>query len=358
MTILKPGLFQMPDECLTLEQKINFYKFWKDQWDWNGNEMNQKLDKSGKSIRTFLIGKKLISAETESNNYVGDTFDSRLQYLNKKLENASKNCINKSSKDITDKDKIELFEAFIAIQLWGGSEGRHVIVNNFENENMDKKWIEIYFDPYSSIIKKLKTIETFKLENINDEYVKFLNFKISFISKHLHFWSIQEKIQNKLPIYDSMVYDILYAANSKQGQRNEHYDKYCDSLNKLSEELKCGLSNMDIEKAIFSYSKKIGVKKDNIVPQRFQNQVETIIVNDFLNSRINLKKVKKRKPTSIQNKYEGLKNGKSQNILIVDGKSGEKYEISQILNKWYCTCPSFKFRKVCKHIIAIKASAN
>ena len=48
MTILKHGLFQMPDECLTLEQKINFYKFWKDQWDWNGNEMNQKLDKSGK----------------------------------------------------------------------------------------------------------------------------------------------------------------------------------------------------------------------------------------------------------------------------------------------------------------------
>jgi hypothetical protein len=352
MEVLKPGKFQMPDECLNKKQKINFYKFWRNQWDWDGSEFNEKLDTSGLKIRTYLINNNLLSDNKNLKNYVNDTFKARLDFLKLKLKTASEICVNKKNTNYSDDIKLSLFEAFIAIQLWGGSEGRHVFEHNFKGSNKIKKWNDVYFEPYLKIIKILKKKNKFELNNISNEINFFKNFQISFVSKHLHFWSIHENIKIKLPIYDSMVYDVLYAANIKQGQKNEHYDQYCQALIKKSKELNCGLDNIDIEKAIFAYRKKINVKRNNKFPTLFENQSETIIVNDFINSRIDLKKIRSKKNPKKKINIENNLNKVSAYKVIIENKDGEKYEISKINGNFKCTCKSFKFKNKtnCKHI--------
>jgi hypothetical protein len=357
MRTLKPGEFQMPDECLNKKEKINFYKFWRAQWDWDGNNSNERLDTSGLKIRTYLIKRNLLPDNVNSEGFVSDTFKARLDFLELKLKSASKNCVDKKNVNYSDEMKLSLFEAFIAIQFWGGSEGRHVFENNFKVSSKIKKWNELYFEPYLKIIKTIKYKNKFKIKDIIEETKLFKNFKISFLSKHLHFWSIVENIKIKLPIYDSMVYDVLYAANIKQGQKNEHYDQYCQALIIKSKELNCGLDNIDLEKALFSYRKKIGVKRNNIIPKLYENQNETKTVNSFINSRMDLKKIRSGNylEKNITINFNSDKVSLHKYKIIIENDNGEKYEITKKNGNLNCTCKSFVYKNKinCKHIVIL-----
>lgn len=335
ITPMKPGKFQMPDECLNLEEKVKFYQYWKDKYNWDGDDLNSELDKSGKIMYTLLMKLKLISNDVSSTRYVGSTLTDRRNYLFEKLKDAFKNNIQKT--ELSKSDKIKLLDAFIAIQYWGGAMGRMVIINNFKSVDLDgieDLWINKFHDCYRNIVLKIISDKDFKLEKIENDSFKFKNFKISFLSKHLHFWSLIGNSNIRLPIYDSMVYDVLYAANIKQGQKNSHYDNYLNGLIKLSNNLGNKISVTDIEKAIFAYRKNVGVKANNILSADFFEQSETIKVNEFLNRRIEIKKVRTSKK------------------IFKSEKINSNYVTEIINGKWKCSCKSFRYNinTYCKHI--------
>jgi len=283
---LKSGKFQMPDCALNDEIKFKFFKYWLPKWGWDGTEENQELDESGRSIRTYLLSLGLISNEPNSNRFVANTFDSRKLYLSKKITEAYE-CID----DTSNESKIKLFDAFNAIQLWGGKMGKGFYIENTDTNLEDRlqqgelikeKWIDNIDAIYRGIVKSMK-YNKFTIINLEDGFNDINGMGVAFATKHLNFWSTKCKI-DVLPIYDSFIYQILFAKVS--GNPNwRYYNKYVESLKELKMKFDNKFTITDLERALFAYCKIIGVKYNNVVIKEHENE-ETLLVNQFINTRL------------------------------------------------------------------------
>lgn len=283
MEIKKVGLFQMPTDAFNGElQKITeFITYWSEKWDWDNNI---PLNKQGRGMRTYLVRRNVLSELSESTIYPGlpNNFE-RKSYLN--------NCIRKALVIyIKRKEQISdeiIFNAFNSIQYWGAITGRTFYQRNgLDETNIDKfkiHWTKKVKPFYLSLLNEISAKEV-NLCNIIPLFENIEGLGVSFGTKHLHFWSKALGKKNPLPIYDKNIFQLLRVENrnnrfpswSQYYQVVEEFEKLAKKLNKTSE---------SIEKALFAYHAKVGIKPNNKVPLEFQNDINTIIVNEFLNKR-------------------------------------------------------------------------
>lgn len=283
---IKKGRFQMPDSVLNTEQKISFYRYWRGFWDWDGIGENQILDASGLAIRTYLLSLGLISENVNSIRFVANTFDSRKIYLEHKIQLAFESIYENSLES-----KIKLFDAFNAIQLWGGVMGKQFYIQN-TNTNLEIRtqqgkliednWIENIDSIYRDIVKSILKNE-YDIKGFRDSFDEIRGMGVAFATKHLNFWSTKSE-KNILPIYDSFIYQILFA-KEKGNPTWRYYSNFVDALTNLSKELNGEFTITDLERALFAYCKKIGVRPNNVVIPTHSNEV-TLIVNSFINKRM------------------------------------------------------------------------
>lgn len=278
--------FKMPDEELSINQKVEFYQYWDGLWNWDGNIEDMNLESDGLAIRTFLINRGLLSNRLGDDNYFVPTRVNRKEYLERKLQIAI-NCIIQGG-DCA----IQLFDAFNAIQVWGGGWGRKFYIDNVYNEmNVEEirnDWRENYHDKYLKIVTEIinGNIELISLMNI---FSNFNGMNIGFGSKHFYFWSEIAKRQfnqEKLyPIYDSFIHKII-CINGYPNPRWDDYLDYLDLIERKKIELESEFSEVQIERALFAYSKFAGPGNNYELPENHRTEYN-LIVNNFLNQRLN-----------------------------------------------------------------------
>jgi hypothetical protein len=187
-------------------------------------------------------------------------------YLSKKITEAYE-CIDDTSKE----SKIKLFDAFNAIQLWGGKMGKGFYIENTDTNLEDRlqqgelikeKWINNVDAIYRGIVKSIK-YNKFTISKLEDGFNDINGMGVAFATKHLNFWSTKCKI-DVLPIYDSFIYQILFAKVS--GNPNwRYYNKYVESLKELKLKFDNKFTITDLERALFAYCKIIGIKYNKML---------------------------------------------------------------------------------------------
>jgi hypothetical protein len=274
----------LPDEVLTSEAKIQFYNYWVPRWSWDGNNEIDQLDASGMRIRTFMINRNILSNNEGDDNYFVPLMSARRNYVDRKTQIVVEKIRN--NKNYQD----ELFDAFNAIQAWGGSEGRQFYNQNGYNslnvEMIREYWMRDYFNSYKEFVVQI-------LSNNNDVrsiialIENFDGLNVAFGSKHLYFWSLiarnNQMRDTIFPIYDRIIHKIVTLTNSFAQWR--HYLPYLNAIEARAIELGNNYNVVDIERALFSYAQIVGVQPNNQVPNE-HNQEFNLNVNGFINSRL------------------------------------------------------------------------
>jgi hypothetical protein len=274
----------LPDEILTLEAKIQFYNYWVPRWSWDGNNAINQLDASGKKIRTFMIKRNILSNNEGDDNYFVPLMSARRNYVDRKTQIVLEKIRN------NENYQDELFDAFNAIQAWGGSEGRQFYNQNGYNslnvEMIREYWMRDYFNSYKEFVVQI-------LSNNNDVrsiialIENFDGLNVAFGSKHLYFWSLiarnNQMRDTIFPIYDRIIHKIVTLTNSFAQWR--HYLPYLNAIEARAIELGNNYNVVDIERALFSYAQIVGVQPNNQVPNE-HNQEFNLNVNGFINSRL------------------------------------------------------------------------
>jgi hypothetical protein len=283
MQFKRIGLFQMPTDAFggNFKKAKEFISFWNSKWDWDDD---LPLNKQGKAMRTFLVKRKILSDDKSSLNHPGVSDNaSRKNYLNSKISIAAAEFLDKK----TTSDNI-LFEAFNAIQYWGAITGRTFYTRNSLTESNTAEfyaeWVKNVKPTYLSIISELHN-EDSDISKLIILFDKIDGLGVSFGTKHLHFWSKAFGWDNPLPIYDTNIFQLLWAEVRKNRYPTwSQYIEVVDEFNKLA--AKINMSSVDVERAFFAYHAKVGIKFSNVVPAEFAKLDHTIVVNAFLNKRL------------------------------------------------------------------------
>lgn len=280
--------FRMPDEQLSISQKVEFYQYWSGLWNWDGVNENDPLIGHAQGIRTDLINRGILSDNTESTHFFPPFLRARRNYVDQKMLQA----FNSIELNIVDTDY--LFDAFNAIQVWGGREGRRFYDKNAYGtrngsihgyEAIKEDWVINWYPFYKSFVLDIynqnQDIQTV-LSNLESIY----GLGLSFGSKHLYFWSKIARENNRqnfdYPIFDTILNELFTL--KKETPSWKDYEIYLQELITLKEELDNQFSLINLERALFAYCNYVKIRPNNAVPINHQNE-PTILVNDFLNSR-------------------------------------------------------------------------
>ena len=125
------------------------------------------------------------------------------------LETLEKEILQEITKcNVSDDDKV-IERIFHRIQIWGGRTGRYFYV---KETNGDFSQIK---ETYKKLINACINISGLTIEDCNGlakaaiEY-KIPNIGVSFITKHIRFWTYRKLGENAYPIYDSIMAKNYY----------------------------------------------------------------------------------------------------------------------------------------------------
>jgi|GEM_PF-6137977 len=186
----------------------------------------------------------------------------------------NRNLINKgiTVDNIKDEIKIEierflissndnsLLKVFAYIQVWGGSSSRvytPTIISNFQEHLFKYKFA------VNKILKN-EISDSYKYLN-NDGKIKGLG--LSFIPKHICFWSGKGNRIEGAPILDNVLSKIIYNENVSKID----YDSFISDCNEFSKSIK--MKPAEIEIALFSFAQNYwGTSKTRTT--QFRNKIE------------------------------------------------------------------------------------
>ena len=161
------------------------------------------------------------------------------------------NDINKLEQNIFDcvceyRHGDDLESIFHKIQIWGGITGRNIYVRQEFN------WNSIAAK-YQNLVDACLAVSDLTEESIDKLYDAFVSFNevkyigVSFITKHIRFWTYVNLKQNAYPIFDSVMSDKLL--HKKINYRNLRV-YWCDMITKAKEE---NVNLMSLERQLFNY---------------------------------------------------------------------------------------------------------
>jgi len=203
-------------------------------------KINSKVNLTDDAVPTI----KAMATNLRNNGYgnlvedlLGDQIDLRsIESLEEKILEK----IELYSKDLNDKVLAEIFHA---IQLWGGKEGRYIYVrgegfdDNFNLESYRKLVGDCMAGDVDQIIKSISEF---------DKEVKYLG--ISFITKHVRFWSSMNKKTKMLPIYDKIMAQGVMNVDTP---KYKDLKVYWDSMRKAAADQSLDIN--DLERSLFNF---------------------------------------------------------------------------------------------------------
>lgn len=160
------------------------------------------------------------------------------------------NDINKLERNIFDcvcgyNHGDDLESIFHKIQIWGGMTGRSVYVRQKFNWNS----IAPKYNELVDMCLKVSDLTEESIDKLYDAFVRFNEVKyigVSFITKHIHFWTYVNLKQNAFPIFDKVMSENLL--HKKVNFRNlKAY--WRDMITKSKEE---NVSLMSLERQLFN----------------------------------------------------------------------------------------------------------
>lgn len=157
--------------------------------------------------------------------------------------------------DISDNALLE--KIFHLIQIWGGNSGRYFYLkkqNKFQ-QNQFSTYAKEYKVLVDACLKlqgpipcpnDCKNLAAFVRKN-----AKIPNLGVSFISKHIRFWTFRNLKQNALPIYDSIM--AKNYCNKTKTPNFKDLGQYYEKMINDPCRIKLGLGLMDYERMLFNY---------------------------------------------------------------------------------------------------------
>lgn len=157
--------------------------------------------------------------------------------------------------DVYQDDERELKRIFHLIQIWGGYSGREIYLSG---DGFD--WLSIR-EPYATLVNTcIKTVDTSpnSIDRLVDAAkvfnLKVKNIGVSFISKHIRFWSYKNLGDMLLPVYDKVMFKV-YLPHKKYININQLGGYWRWALNSLKE----GQTLFQFERDV--YNKNLIIRK-------------------------------------------------------------------------------------------------
>jgi hypothetical protein len=193
------------------------YDYWSKRPSWEDRS-------SIPGMITILKNQKLIDHSTTAGNITERIKAAIAQYLN----------------DRKNSEALKL--AFIYIQAWGGLSARIYtpqIITNWEAYSFK-------YENAVNLILECKYTEVFNLLKKGNGKIRGLG--ISFIPKHICFWSGKGSKDDGVPILDDVISKMIY----NKGAKDVQYEDFINHINQFSTQK--NLASSQVETALFSFA--------------------------------------------------------------------------------------------------------
>lgn len=203
-------------------------------------KINSKVNLTDDAVSTI----KAMATNLRNNGYgklVEDLLGNQIDL--RSIESLEERILEKVELYTKDQNDKALTEIFHAIQLWGGKEGRYIYVrgegfdDNFNLESYRKLVEGCTAGDLDQIIKSV---------SIFDKEVKYIG--ISFITKHVRFWSSMNQKTNMLPIYDKI---MAQGVMNVDAPKYKDLKVYWDNMRKAAADRRVDIN--DLERSLFNY---------------------------------------------------------------------------------------------------------
>jgi hypothetical protein len=176
------------------------------------------------------------------------------------VDNVKDKIKNEIKKYINTKKYENLLNAFTYIQVWGGSSARFYtpsIINDFQQHQ----------NKYKSAVNKILKDEISEAYIYLNKEGKIKGLGLSFIPKHICFWSGKGNRIEGAPMLDSVISKILYNENVSKID----YDLFIADCNEFSKSI--NMKPAEIEIALFSFAKNYW-RTSKTRSTQFRNKIE------------------------------------------------------------------------------------